>query len=88
MRNFPPHIKAMAQAILKAERPEPMLADALEELGLSHTAQHFRGNSIHEAGSGDCNVSRMLLGEMLDSKRKWTGPFTLIRDEIANYRNG
>ena len=51
--NLPAHIINLAAAIVRGQLVEDELHDALEEIGLSATAEHFKSD-YHDAGGGTC----------------------------------
>lgn len=61
-RTLPPHVVHLARAVYDGEKVEPLLADALDEMGLPLCAAHFRGeDGDHEPGRrGRCQTARWL----------------------------
>jgi len=84
---LPDHVLNLAREILNGNPVEPMLADALEELGLVECSSHYRpenfGSRDHTPETGMCSVAEMLVGRHAPEPshsyyRFWT--------EIRHYR--
>ena len=84
IRQFPKHIVEMAAAITRGELVEPMLADALEEIGCDAMASHFRPevgwHSLHHSANVPCSVSNVIVAGQIDdwSIARW--PLAIIAD--------